>query len=368
MKLFFLCKRRPQGKDLLTRPYGRFFHIPRILAERGHDVFLLLLSYKKEAPSREMQYGMTWITESVFPTGPLAYIQYAERLVKEFKPDWVVGFSDTYYGILSAWLGERYRIGSVVDAYDNYESYIPWLKPLHLLWRKALGRATLVTAAGPHLAEFLSSFRPDKKAYTIPMASDPNFQPLERTECRRKLGLPDDRKIIGYGGSVHRSRGIDTLFQAYEKLKGDNPRLELVLTGCKQKGLSIPSGVRWLGYLPDEDMPLFLNSLDVLLVLNRLSDFGKFSYPVKLYEAMRCLIPVVATNTGPSRWILHNREGFLARPEDPTDLADKIQSALPVGRADYGHGNTWEHSCQVFEQALLSPPAGTLSRRDNGAL
>ncbi|MBP1742278.1 MAG: hypothetical protein H6Q48_4571, partial [Deltaproteobacteria bacterium] len=74
MKILFLSKRRPQGKDLLTRPYGRFFHIPRILSERGHDVSLLLLSHKKEARSREIQHGMTWISESVFPTGPFAYL------------------------------------------------------------------------------------------------------------------------------------------------------------------------------------------------------------------------------------------------------------------------------------------------------
>jgi glycosyltransferase involved in cell wall biosynthesis len=368
MKILFLSKRRPQGKDLLTRPYGRFFHIPRLLSERGHDVCLLLLSYKRDARSRVMQYGMNWITVSVFPSGPFAYIRCAEKIVQDFEPDWVVGFSDTYYGILAVRLGQRYGIGSVIDAYDNYESYIPWLKPLHLLWRKALGRATLVTAAGPHLGEFLASFRQDKKAWTIPMASDPHFKALDRAECRRKLGLPGERKIIGYSGTVHSSRGVETLFRAYERLKGDLPLLELVLTGRRQRGLSIPSGVRWLGYLPDEDMPLLLNSLDVLIVLNQLSNFGRFSYPVKLYEAMTCRIPVVATNTGPAQWILENRERFLARPDDPIDLADKIQYALATGRADYGRGNAWEHSCRVFEQALLFSPAGPLPRRDHGAL
>ena len=353
MKILFLSKRHPQGKDLLTRPYGRFFHIPRLLSERGHDVCLLLLSYKRDARSRVMQYGMKWITESVFPTGPLAYIQRAERLVKEFKPDWIVGFSDTYYGILAAWLGERYRIGSVIDAYDNYESYIPRLKPLHHLWRKALAQATLLTAAGPHLAEFLASFRQDKKAYTIPMASDPDFEPLDKAESRRKLDLPVDKKILGYCGAIHRSRGIDTLFRAYEKLKGNHPRLELVLTGRKQRALSIPSGVRWLGYLPDEDMPLLLNSLDVLLVLNQLSDFGKFSYPVKLYEAMRCHIPVVATNTPAVRWILGDRKLLMAEAGDNADLARKVESLLKANRWDYGQQNTWEQSSLAFEEALL---------------
>ena len=38
MKILMLSKRRPQGRDLFTRPYGRFFHLPRLLAEAGHTV------------------------------------------------------------------------------------------------------------------------------------------------------------------------------------------------------------------------------------------------------------------------------------------------------------------------------------------
>jgi glycosyltransferase involved in cell wall biosynthesis len=354
MKILFLSKRRPQGRDLLTRPYGRFFHLPRILSERGHDVCLLLLSHKKEARSREIQYGMTWITESVFPSGPLAYIRCAKKIVEVFKPDWVVGFSDIYYGILAGMLGERYRIGSVIDAYDNYESYIPWLKPLHHLWRKALSKATLVTAAGPHLAEFLASFRADKRATIIPMAPDPHFYPIERRTCRQELGLPQGRKIVGYCGSLYRNRGVEVMFRAFEILQSQDKDLEFVLTGRRERGLSVPGSFRHLGYLPDHLVPVFLNSLDVLVIVNRPSDFGSFSYPVKLYEGMSCRIPVVVTETGPARWILGNRKEFLARPEDPVDLARKTRALLSVGRAEYDRENTWEHSCQLFERALLS--------------
>jgi glycosyltransferase involved in cell wall biosynthesis len=300
-----------------------------------------------------MQYGMKWITESVFPTGPLAYIQRAERLVKEYKPDWIVGFSDTYYGILAAWLGERYRIGSVIDAYDNYESYIPWLKPLHHLWRKAIAEATLITAAGPHLAELLLLSRQDKKAWAIPMASDPGFCPMEKKTCRKELGLPLDKKIVGYCGSLYRNRGVEVMFRAFEILRSEHTDVDFVLTGRREKGLSLPKTVCHLGYLPDRLIPLFLNSLDVLVIANRLSDFGNFSYPVKLYEAMSCRVPVVATDTGPARWILGNREQFLAAPEDPLDLARRTRALLSLGRAAYGYANTWEHSSELFERALL---------------
>jgi len=354
MKILFLSKRRPQGKDLWSRPYGRFFHIPRILSERGHDVCLLLLSYKKEPRLREVHGGITWITESAFASGPLAYIRCAKKIIEDFKPDWVVGFSDTYYGILAVMLAEKYGILSAIDAYDNYESYIPWLKPLHHRWRKALGRATLVTAAGPHLGDLLASFRLDKKAYTIPMASDPGFYPMERQTCRKELGLPFRKRIVGYCGSLYRNRGVEVMYQAFEILGSQHADVDFVLTGRRERGLGLPKNVRHLGYLPDRLIPLFLNSLDVLVIVNRLSDFGNFSYPVKIYEAMSCRIPVVATETGPTRWILGNREQFLAASEDPLDLAAKTHALFSLGRADYGQASTWEHSSELFESALQS--------------
>jgi glycosyltransferase involved in cell wall biosynthesis len=101
-------------------------------------------------------------------------------------------------------------------------------------------------------------------------------------------------------------------------------------------------------------MPLVLNSLNILLVLNQLSDFGKFSYPAKLYEAMSCQIPVLATNTPPVRWILNDRRSFIAKAGDVVDLARKVGDLLEVNRYDYGEQNTWEQSSLAFEQALLS--------------
>ncbi|MEJ2726542.1 MAG: glycosyltransferase family 4 protein [Deltaproteobacteria bacterium] len=354
MKLLFLSKRRPQGKDLLTRPYGRFFHIPRALAQKGHDVTLLLLSYRKEPCSRIEKEGLTWISESFYPAGPFPYVARAKRLVEELEPDWVVGFSDTYFGILAAMLGQKYGILSVIDAYDNYESYIPWLKPLHHLWRKALSKATVVTAAGPDLAELLASFRTDKRATVVPMAPDPNFCPMDRQTCRQELGLPLGKKIVGYCGSIFRNRGVEVMFEAFEILRSRYADLHFVLTGRRERGLSVPAAFQHLGYLPDHLIPLFLNSLDVQVVVNRVSGFGSFSYPVKLYEGMICRIPVVATETGPTKWILGNREQFLAASEDALDVAAKTRALLSLGRADYGSVGSWERSSELFERVLQS--------------
>jgi glycosyltransferase involved in cell wall biosynthesis len=352
MKILIFCKRRPQGRDLLTRPYGRFYHLPRFLAQAGHEVFLFLLSYRNEPPVRINRDGITWLSESILPQGVQRYVRRASELTRRVRPDWVVGFSDTYYGILAQHLGRKYVIRSAIDAYDNYESYLPWLKPLHFLWRKALSGATIVTAAGPQLAELLQQSRAGKPVHIVPMAADPDFVPMARDECRKQIGLPLGEALIGYCGSVYCSRGVVTLFEAFEELCRQRPGIRLILAGRRERSVRLPRQARWLGYLPDQDIPALLNSMDLLAVVSRLSAFGRFSYPVKLYEAISCQLPVVATATEPAKWILNHQEAFLARPGDPHDLGRKIEDMLAHSRIQYAGMNTWEESGRKLESAL----------------
>ena len=248
-------------------------------------MYLLLLSHADEPSATVERDGITWMSESLRSSGPLRYIRRARNIARSIRPDWIVGFSDTYYGILAEHLGRKFGIDSAIDAYDNYESYIPWLKPLHLLWRRALNGATVVTAAGPQLAELLGNFRPGKLVQVVPMAPDPGFEPLDRAPSRRSLHLPPDKKLVGYCGSIYRNRGIDVVFQAFESVCRRDSDVELILAGRKQRGIRLPPRSKWLGYLPDQELPALLNSMDVLLVVNMLSAFGNFSYPAKLYEA-----------------------------------------------------------------------------------
>ena len=354
MKIICLTKRRPQKKDIISRPYGRFYYLPYLLAQKGHEVSLALLSYKMERPFVLFQNGVQWISENFFNWKSLGYFGVLNTVIRKTTPDWIIGFSDAYYGILAAYFGRKYGIHSAIDAYDNYESYLPWCKPLHVLWRKAISNADVVTAAGPELAQYLNRFRPHNKVHIVPMAADPTgFKPLDKKECRKVLNLPQDKKLVGYCGSLYRNRGIQAVFDAYEIARKKNPNTLLVLSGRKQKKIHLPENSRYLGYLSDDLIPVLLNCMDVLLIPNQSSQFGNFSYPVKLYEAMACQIPVVATATAPARWILNNKRQFLARPNDTGDMVKKIIEALQLDRFFYGEKNTWENSCDVFEAALL---------------
>ena len=130
MRILLTGKRRPQNRDLLERPFGRFHYLPADLARRGHWVTLLLASYLDEPDACVERDRLTVRSVSVRGTGLVRYLALARRLVRKEQPDWMGGLSDTWYALLAAHLARRAGARLWVDAYDNYASYIAWAKPL----------------------------------------------------------------------------------------------------------------------------------------------------------------------------------------------------------------------------------------------
>lgn len=333
-------------------PYGRFFHLPRILAERGHQVSIALLDYKNGKKTEFDAHGMHW------SSSPLrTYLATVGRQTADLQPDWVVGFSDTYFGILAARVARKHGLRSCIDAYDNYESYMPWAKPLHWLWRRALRRADLITAAGPGLASTMAGTESSERVAVIPMAADPTgFEPRDKTACRELMQLPVDRPLVGYCGSMHRSRGVETLFDAIPIVLGERPEVRFIHSGRTWGDVPLPKTITSLGFIDDDMVPVLLNSMDVLIVTNRVSSFGSHSYPVKLYEAMSCKVPVVATRTAATEWILASHPECLVEPGDTEGLSAAILRALSERDVDYRNVPDWDSSCDMFERALLNKP------------
>jgi glycosyltransferase involved in cell wall biosynthesis len=177
---------------------------------------------------------------------------------------------------------------------------------------------------------------------------------MDKMECRRKFGLPENKKLIGYSGSsLIKKRGLDILFESFSVLKQEIPDLELVLTGRKGRDIKIPSEVNWLGYLPDENMPALMNSLDALVVINPPTAFGNYSYPVKLYEAMRCQTPVVVTKTMSTQEIMRDTPQLLVESGSAQGLGEKIKFVLDQKKAVYPVQNSWDTIGERLETLLV---------------
>lgn len=354
MKLLFVAKREPQQRDLIARPYGRFHFLPTELARRGHDVRMLLVSHRSTAATEVVRNGVRVATFNPRDDGLLRTLSALDAEALSWKPDWIVGCSDTWHGWLAHRLAKRAGAALAIDAYDNYESYMPWNAPLHHFWRRAVAAADAVTAAGPQLAVLLDRHRAQREpAVIVPMAADPGFTPTLREDARLQLDLPPAAPLLGYFGSWAKSRSTDLLLEAFRLVRERQPSSRFVLTGRPPAHALSEPGILPLGYIPDELLPIALSALDVACVITADTPFGRYSYPAKLCEAMACGVPVVATATEPVRWMLGDDSRFLVPVGDAPRISERILSLLDAGRIAYPELPSWETSARHFEQALL---------------
>jgi glycosyltransferase involved in cell wall biosynthesis len=354
MRLLIVAKRRPQQRDLIERPYGRFYHLPTGLAALGHEVQVLLISHH-HLPSQQIQRaGVEWFSDDVRTLGPLALVRALKEKTKTFRPDWIIGMSDAQYGWLAGQLAKDVHTRLAVDAYDNYEAYMPWNIPLHGMWRRAIRHADLVTAAGPQLADLLQLYRKDRKPpHIIPMVADPEFVPLDREESRHQLGLEPDAELIGYIGSWSKNRGSFMLLDAFRELRSRRPGLSLIVSGRPPEKVLQEPGVLSTGYVADAKLPALINALNVACVVTADTQFGRYSYPGKLCEAMACKVPIIATSTAPVDWMLGGRMQHLVQPRDVDAFVHKSQELLSMPMNDYGTRMTWEAQAQKLSRLLV---------------
>lgn len=355
MRLLFLAKRQPQQRDLIDRPYGRFHHLPVALAALGHDVRVQLCSHRGLDSTQAQRQGVQWSSHDLRTLGPHGLLRRIESEARAFRPDWIIGCSDTWYGWLAHRLARRCDASLAIDAYDNYEAYMPWNVPLHFAWRRALREADLVTAAGPQLAALLQEHRPKgSRSGIVPMAADPGFSKLDKAQCRAALGLAPAAPLVGYSGGWTRSRGTWSLLDGFRRLRARIPDCQLVLSGRPPADACNEPGVVSLGYLDDAQLPLLLNALDVAAIVTANTAFGRYSYPAKLCEAMACGVPVVATATEPVRWMLNDDPRFLVPPGSTGEMADRMLSNLELGSVDYGVLPSWHESSLRFDALLAA--------------
>jgi glycosyltransferase involved in cell wall biosynthesis len=354
MRVTFISKRFPQQRDLVERPYGRFHHLPAGLAALGHEVQLLVVSHHGLPSSTGTSHGIAWASEDLRRRGPFGLKAALLEHARGFSPDWVIGCSDIHFGLLARSVARRLDARLGIDAYDDYESYMPWNLPMHWLWRRAIRDADLVTAAGPQLAALLQSHRDpaDSRAAVVPMAADPHFAPRPSAECRRELGLAGDVPLLGYLGSWGAQRGTDILVPALRAIRRQRPEARLVTSGRPPARVVAEPGVIALGHVDDDAMPALLNSLDVACVITADSRFGRYSYPAKLCEAMACRVPVVATATDPVRWMLSGDEGRMVPIGDADALAGSVLRSLGEGKATYPPLAGWPEASRTLSDLL----------------
>ena len=161
------------------------------------------------------------------------------------------------------------------------------------------GRADKIIAISDHAKEELVNrygFEEDSVRMIPHGVNTDRFYPRKKLHPEVSPG----KTTLLYVGRIGPRKGLDLILKSINKLDDDNLELLIAGTGRHEKYLQklaneiqLSSKVRFLGYVPDEELPMLYSSADMFVLPSRYEGFG-----LVLLEAMACGTPVIGSNTG----------------------------------------------------------------------
>ena len=222
--------------------------------------------------------------------------------------------------------------GSDINTYSAY-----FLRRKMISW--ALRNSDRVIAVSNSLKEQLVKIGVSaEKIVVVPNGVDLNlFRPMNTEECRKKLKLPVNKKIILYAGNLVSIKGVDVLIDAFYELSRSHKDILLLLVGGgsmetllrkKIKQFGIDRLVIFAGRQPHEKLNYYINACDVLCLPSRSE-----GCPNVILESIACARPIVATEVKGITELLHtDGMGLLVEPGNVESLAKALSKSLVIKR------------------------------------
>jgi MMP 1-O-methyltransferase len=151
----------------------------------------------------------------------------------------------------------------------------------------------------------------------------------EVNAIRRELEIDKDCLIVGFLGRLDWRKGLKTIIDAAEGLKGvkflivgDGNARDDLIAEIKRKGIDkdfILTGLR-------QDVPVLMKAMDIFVFP---SHAAYESFGIAVIEAMSAGIPVIASDIGPVREIINDGDnGILIPKKDPVALRSAIKRLI----------------------------------------
>ncbi|MDP2929912.1 MAG: glycosyltransferase family 4 protein [Candidatus Omnitrophota bacterium] len=303
----------------------------------------------------------------------LSLLPKIKRLYKEFKFDAILAtwaYPDAFGSYLIAKALKKPIVVKVHGTdINSYACHVPerseWYMARHFLRRKmivwALSKSDKVIAVSGALKDQMVRIGvPSEKIVVIPNGVNADlFKPMDQVECRRKLGLPFDKRIVLFVGNLVAVKGVEALVSGLAGwrvcgllvLVGDGP-LEGMLR-AKVKELGIEDRVVFAGRKAHDEIRYYMNACDVFC-LPSLNE----GCPNVLLEAIACRKYVVATRVGGIPEIIESDEtGIMVEPGRPVELAEAINKGLEISQmsgrtSSERRSYTWKQSAEMLEGVL----------------
>ncbi len=158
---------------------------------------------------------------------------------------------------------------------------------------------------------FLSNFKtdPDKVVSFIEGTNTDDFHPgYDTGTLKKKLHLPENKKIIVYLGVLTKYQGVDILISSIPAIIKKYKKVHFLIAGYPDveyysemaKRLGVEDNVTFTGKVSHEDVPLYLNLGDIGVSLK----LSKTEANGKLFGYMAVGLPCIVFDTATNREIL----------------------------------------------------------------
>lgn len=240
---------------------------------------------------------------------------------------------------------------------------------------------------------------PSKVKVVYPGVNPRLFYPVESRAILKKTGYNEDDFILLFVGRIEPVKGLMSVIDALQILKGNHPslfekaRLLVIGGGKKDEELStnkevirikgaieqhgLKDKVFFLGSVEQTQLQKYYSIADVLVVPSLYESFGLVTV-----EALACGTPVIVSQIGKMKSIVkEGKNGFSFRPSDPISLWQAIEN-LHAHRDQlwcrssirddviqrFSWDSTAEKTYQIFEDLVLKPPQSKTIFQPDGSL
>lgn len=315
---------------------------PEILHSNRFDQQQKFTIFRKKI----LYHRQFWLFKKGFYTYSLGYLVtilalmwHTWNVVRKEKPDVVICSDSVPVGLVLGILNDLSKIPYIVFSHGRdvlYLQHVPFVK---FLLHHSLKNASKVIVNSEYTRGLILELGiPISDTYKInPCVDSDFFRPLDVSYFKKQHGISDKKVLLSVGRLVER-KGNDKVIKALPEVIQNIPNLVYLIAGngpCKEplkkmvEDLGLEENVRFIGYVPDNQLPKYYNLCDVFIMPSRTEKGDPEGFGIVYLEAGACGKPVIGSRMGgiPDA-VLNGKTGILVDPLDEREIADAILELL----------------------------------------
>jgi glycosyltransferase involved in cell wall biosynthesis len=302
------------------------------------------------------------LTGGIVPPFSLSAVSATRRTVADFRPDVL----NTHYmaptGLATVVVQRQFSLPCVLSftGRDVPGPNTPWFWKYYGRW--VARQVADVTYISGYCRRAIFGPTASLDGHIIPAGVNlQRYHPhISAITMRQRLGLSPDVPVLLAVQRLSPEKRVDIIIQAMSYVLREHPQAILVIGGAGKsqpklvslvQQLGLEQSVRFIGYIPDADLPLYYAMCDIFVFHSTYETFG-----IVLAEAMAVGKAIVSVNsTAIPEVISDGKTGVLVPPLNALAMADRINHLLdtPSECARLGsNARTWAE--QHFDWNLIA--------------